>query len=515
MLSYNIHNYLKYFYLRYIKRIDTPAKFIHFFAKRHAHKIVIEENERTYTMEQLNKRVNSLASSLMKLGLQKGDIIGLNLDNSIEYIELRLAAYKTGLVFCALIDDFSTEQVLHKIRIMRFNAFFCQDMALADAILNLPDIDIPECLVCTQKNEMSGKVLIYENLIHEGIIAEPDDITKPEDISAIGFTSGTTGESKAVIWSHRAWLQSFYHFLLNTRLIEGEMCMLQFIPLSTAGSLIILPWLASGGKIILRKSYAAKEVSEIITGKKITHLVTAPVFLVDLWDYYMANRNKYDFSSLKSISVGSAPLSGSKLKQMIDTFGPIIQQSYGMAEVLAPLASLKIMDPEQDEDMLTSVGIPIKQVQIRLAEKDAMGNGKIKIFSNTGCLGYWTPDGIDRSCFQNRWFMTDDLGSFDKAGNLFILERKSRLIDHNGQVIMPRDIEEVIHSFAGIKDVVVNNSGRELKAYYTPCRNHTIDPVKLKKYCLQKLPKDQIPDAFVLIQEMPRSTSGKFLSIPM
>lgn len=506
-------NHLKYFYLRHIKRIDTPNKFIQFFAKRYAQNIVIEENAKAFTMEQLNKRVNCLSNSLLELGLRRGDKIGVIIKNSIEFIELRLASYKTGLIFCALIDDFTEEQILGRLGKIKFKALFIEDSNLVDPILNLPDGDIPERIVAVQFNHPNDRIQDYETLIDNGQNVEPNCTINPDDPSAIGFTSGTTGESKAVVWSHRAWLQSFFHFMLNTRLTEGEMRMLQFIPFSTAGSLVILPWIASGGRMIIKKEYSPDDIAHTIEEKKITHLTMAPVFLIDFWDYCLSKKNHWNFGSLRNISVGSAPLSGSKLKQIIEFFGPIIQQSYGMAEVLAPLASLKIRDPLKEKNKLTSVGIPIKQIGIKLTEKDGKGSGYINIRSKTACLGYWDPERIDRSCFHQNWFHTDDIGYFDKKGNLYVNERKSRLIHHGETIIYPRDIEEIIHGFPSVKNVLVCKKGNILLAYLSCRRNHTIDLSELKTYCLQYLAKQFMPDEFSIKDRLPVSTSGKILAV--
>lgn len=506
-------NYLKYIYLRYIKRIDTPGKLIQFFAKRNAQNVVIEENTKILTMEQLNNRVNCLSNSLLELGLRRGDKIGVILKNCIEFIELRLAAYKTGLIFCALIDDFTEEQILDRISKIRFNALFIENNNLVDRILNLPDGDIPEWIVAISFNHSDKQIQDYETLIDNGNPIEPDCAIIPDDLSAIGFTSGTTGESKAVVWSHRAWLQSFYHFMLNTRLTKGEMRMLQFIPFSTAGSLVILPWIASGGRMIIKKDYSPDDIANTIEEKYITHLTMAPVFLIDFWDYCLSAKNHRNFDSLKSISVGSAPLSGLKLKQIIEFFGPVIQQSYGMAEVLAPLATVRIRDPLKEKNKLTSVGIPIKQIGIKLTGKDEKGFGHICIRSKTSSLGYWNPEGIDRSCFQQNWFLTDDLGYFDKKGNLYIRERKSRVIHQSNSIIYPRDIEEIIHGYPAVKNVLVCKSGNKLFAYLSNRRNRTIDLSELKAYCLQHIPEQFIPDEFSIRVNLPVSTSGKILAI--
>jgi acyl-CoA synthetase (AMP-forming)/AMP-acid ligase II len=506
-------SYCTYFYLRYIRHIDTPAKLLVFLKNRNENKIILKQGDREFTAGQVHQRVNCLANSLLNLGMCKGDMLGVAMKNGVEFIEIRLACYKIGVVFCALIDDFDQDQVLQKVQEMKFKAFIFDNMALVPEIMMLGKGNVPEILVGLQHNEKEERILLYQHLIDQGSGCEPKCKIKPNEISAIGFTSGTTGKSKGVVWNHKAWIQSFYHFLLNANPTDGEMRLLQFIPFSTAGSLTVLPWIASGGKMIIQEAYSPKEVATCITKEKITHLTMVPPFLIDLWDYYLANRDLYDFSSLKSISVGSAPLAGTKIKQLIETFGPIIQQSYGMSEVLAPLASLKILDPEKESGLLNSVGVPVKQIKMQLKTKDDRGYEQIMIKSISAYNGYWTSEGIDASCFDQQWFVSDDIGSFDKAGNLFVRGRKSRIIDQDGMMVYPQAIEDIIHSFPGVKHVVVEKNATTITAYYTVRRGFEVDREKLIEFLEGALPKESIPGELVCVKDLPISTSGKLLKL--
>ena len=503
-------NYIKYFLLFYLRGIRTPAQFIRFFAKRNAKNIVIEDGEVVLTMEEVNVRSNALANSLLGLGLKKGDKLGISAPNCWEFIVCRLAAYKAGFIFCALIDDFSHDMAMEKITKIKFDALITTNKQLIQVCRQLSPDKAPGILVGMSDSE-SASVHQLHQLIDSGDKRNPKITTNPSDITGIGFTSGTTGKSKGVVWDNKAWLTSFYHFLLNSNPVSGHMTMLQFIPFSTAGSLAILPWLASGGKMIIMKGYNAKKVAEVITRQKVTHMAMAPAFLIDLWSFYKANKSTYSLKSLESISVGSAALPGDKLKDIILDFGPIIQQSYGMAEVLAPLASLKILDPILESEKLRSVGKPIPQINIRLIEKNDDGIGKITVKSKTACRGYWTEKGLDTSVVKNSWFTTEDLGRFDREGNLYIVERKSNLFQRNGQVIFPRNIEELMHTYTGIKNVVVMNAQNKIQAYIVPHEKAVVDIKQLTQYCKEKLSAAEWPDEYIILDDLSMSSSGKLL----
>src|ERR1035437_9715126 len=119
-----ILNYCKYILLRYLFRLNTPKALIRFALKKHGKKIVIIDNDVHVTMEELNQNVNKLCHGLLSKGIKKGDIIGVYLQNQKEYIEIRLAAYKCGFIFCALIDDFPQKQRLETLNDIKCRVFF-------------------------------------------------------------------------------------------------------------------------------------------------------------------------------------------------------------------------------------------------------------------------------------------------------------------------------------------------------------------------------------------------------
>ena len=501
-----IVNYCKFLILRYLYRINTPKALINFALKKHGNKVVIIDNDTQVTMETLNNNVNRLCHGLLSKGVQKGDIIGVYLQNRKEYIEIRLAAYKCGFIFCALIDDFTKNQRLETLIDIKCRVFFYDKRLTEKEIIEIKTNTKIE--LCVSINDIPNAQSHYLNLFSKNE-TEPQTKIKPIEISAIGFTSGTTGKSKGILWSHRAWLYSFYHFLLNSNVVTHNMIILHVVPLSTAGSLVLLPALVSGAKNMLMQSFDVEKIAQTIDGEKVTTLILPPAFLIELWDYFNANKNDYHFSSLKSISVGSAVLPGSKWKEMIKTFGPIIQQSYGMAEVLAPIASLRITKPDTKRLKFTSVGKVIPQVKLKLRELDSNKRGVICLRSKTSATGYWNREDLNRRHFQNGWFITEDIGKLDHHGNLYIIERIANIFKLNEEKVVPRGIEEIIHFYSGVKEVLVTKRGENIIAYIAIRRNFKIDTLQLKKFCSQLLPEILRPSTFILLDHLPHSTSGK------
>jgi acyl-CoA synthetase (AMP-forming)/AMP-acid ligase II len=500
-----------YFYLRYLQRINTPKALIKYAVKKNGDKIICVKDGEKVTLHHVNENANRISGKLAVLGLKKGDKIGVWLHNCVEYIEIRLACYKCGFIFCALIDDFTTDQAMEVLQETDCKVLF-YDTSLD--ISRFKESNTPQILYYIHINEhvkLSNSVAFSE-FMDKQLCDEPKINIKPGELSAIGFTSGTTGKCKGVVWTHKAWLYSFYHFLLNNRGSLGENSVfLHVVPFSTAGSLVLFPALVSGVKSIFLQTFNKIEVANIIEKEKVTHVILPPSFLIELWDFYVANLNDYSFSSLQSISVGSAILHGKKWEDMIHTFGPIIQQSYGMAEVLAPLAFLKIENPAKQNNLLKSVGKPVPQIKIKLIEKNGDNTGTISISSPTSAIAYWKREELTKKHFHKNYFITTDLGYMDRKGYLFILDRKVNVIDLNGITIIPRKVEEVIHGIPGVKEVCVAKKEDELTAFISERIGYTLDMDEIKKYCLTQLPLNHVPAKYVILESLPHSSSGKIL----
>ena len=166
-------------------------------------------------MGELNQRANCLANALLDLGIKKGDRIAVALKNSIPFIEIRLACYKAGFVFCALLDDYEKDRLSGLLTDLAPAAFFFNSSWTAKFV---SEILIPSGIpfrFCPAEDSHPAATHSYSAMINSASSAEPDVRVAPDELSAIGYTSGSTGKPKGVMWTHAAWLESFYHLLLN------------------------------------------------------------------------------------------------------------------------------------------------------------------------------------------------------------------------------------------------------------------------------------------------------------
>jgi long-chain acyl-CoA synthetase len=478
--------------------------------KQYGHSAYLRDQRRSLTLADLHRRVVCLANGLTNLGLNRGDCVAVYLENSLEYLEIRLACYKAGFVFSGLIEDFTDSDIERTLREIRCRVLIF-DHRLTTACLKQIKEGMPALHLFSTSNSFQPDSA-YEDLLTVKTQLRGHFGVQPDEVSAVGFTSGTSGKSKAVVWSHQAWLHSFFHLVLNTAPRRCKMrVFLHLMPFATSGSLTVLPAIGSGCDQIIMDRFEAARVAHTINAYKVTDMMISPSFMTELWDYYSAHGQQYDFSSLCCVNIGSAPLPTGKLSQFIKTFGPIFRQGYGLAEVLAPLASHTEMGSDRGKDELSTVGKPIPQIRLSLADQKKNRLGRILIKSKTSCLGYWENGGVTNSCFQNGWFPTSDWGYADKWGRLYIVDRESNLIRRGNSSVFAREIEEVIHRYPGIKDVCVCQDGGSIKAWFSERRQYRVDLSQLSLFCQNHIPALYVPDCFARLNDLPLSSSGKIV----
>ena len=511
----SIINFFIYFYLRFIVKICTPKDLIIFACKRYASHTMITELGISYTYQCIYDRVIKLSHGLHRSGLLKGDTLIADINgNTKEFIEVRLASYLCGFIFCALPNDYTWQERLEIIHDMPNSFYITNKPYLQKNLLSIELIPVKKIILIV-KNTLhiqGNTTLLYDQLFEHTCIDEISVTIKPHEISAIGYTSGTSGKSKGVVWTHEAWLYSFYNFLRNSRQITpNKITFLHVMPLSTSGSLSLLPLLAAGAHNIIIKKFSPHLVAECIDTYKVTTMVIAPSFFIELWDFFRLNTGKYTFKSLQSISVGSAYFPVDKLQRSIEEFGPIIHQSYGMAEVLAPLASLQIYNRHNEKAIVRSVGKPIPQIQLKIMSEHNKNQGILLIKSKTMCTGYIDKKTIIKHRNAEGYFITSDYVRIGSNRYLYIIERNSNIFTYQGITIIPRDIEEIIHTFPGVKEVAVLLCNNYLTAFVSVCHNCTIDVNELKLFCNKNIRNILVPQHFVFFKSLPHSASGKIL----
>lgn len=501
-----IKNYINYLYLKYIKNINTPKKLIQFAVKRNGKKVFLLENKKEITLNTINNNACKLANYLLKIGIKKGDKVCILSKNRQEFLETKLACYKINAILVSFTKEIEFNYLEYFININNCKVFIFDDLLAENKLYYLKNSSCLEAFISISYETSNAD--FYLSCIKHASTQEPNIKISPNDISAIGFTSGTTGNPKAVVWQHKAWMNSFYNFMQNIeKNISHNSVYLHSVPLATSGAISILPCLMGGAKNIFLDQFCSAQAWFIIENYKVTRLFTTPSFLINLWEYYL-NNSSLKFESLETINIGSAPVDKNCLLKLINTFGNIIEQGYGMAEVLAPIAMLPASLLKKDNSLNKYVGKIAKQVAIKILNKDENGIGKIAIKSKTFGLGYMIEGELFKFKLKNGYFVTNDIGSISKNNFLSVLGREDCSILHNNTKIFSKEIIEEINNYENIKEVFLFNKNNKFDILITFLNNNTTDFNDIKNMILKKY-SNHIINSIKLVEKLPYSSSGK------
>jgi fatty-acyl-CoA synthase len=278
------------------------------------------------------------------------------------------------------------------------------------------------------------------------------------------------------------------------------------VPLTTSGSTTFLPAMMAGATYVIAGQQLSPEtISRYIVDHSVSQIYLSCSQLCLLLDWCKSNNLK--FKTLNRIITGTERISGAKLKEAVQLFGPIITVGYGMVEALPPATMLSENDYTQKNDVWDSVGKPVSGVQIKLME-----DGHIAIKSNTVAYGYLVDMAdIHADPFKDGWFHSSDFGYFDKNGYLYVLGREEEIIKRSKQLtVFARYIEDKVYELGFIKMCCLERKDNKIILFASIAGGKDPDRAKQEiiNYCSMNLRDLVVPDE-VVITELPLNAMGK------
>ncbi len=419
----------------------------------------------------------------------------------------------------------------------RFDAeilFFTEDFsdALAEIKDQLPDIKQWICI----DGEAEGAISL-EDYIRNQPTTTPDIEYLADDVAAILPTGGTTGLPKGVMGTNKSLSTFLAHFMIGAPYSNDTYPVnLAAAPMTHTAGAVSIPTSARGGKVVVVTKPEPKLVFEIIKKHKVTEFFLPPTVIYRLLSElsplkrWLAKRLKIiDFSSVKYLFYGAAPMSVDKLKEAIRFFGPIMLGGYGQTE--AP-ASISYLGPEEhfkngiggklaDDSRLLSVGRPMPFIQVEIMDDEnnilkAGETGEICVKGDLLMKGYYKDPEKTAETIINGWLHTGDVGHLDREGYLYITDRKKDMIISGGFNVYPQEVEQVIWSHPSVQDCAVigvphDDWGEAVKAVIELKPGQSVSVEAIIKLCKEKLGSVRAPKTVDIIKELPRSHNGKVM----
>lgn len=354
---------------------------------------------------------------------------------------------------------------------------------------------------------------------------KPDVIAGLDDVFIIMPTGGTTGKSKGVMNTHRAIQTSLAHFMMACTYRDGTRPVnLAAAPMTHTAGLLSLPTTAQGGKVVvLTKPDPALLIGAIVR-HRVTELFLPPTVIYALLE--APGIENIDFSSLRYLIYGAAPMSVDKLKKAIALWGPVLCETYGQCEAMGSICNLR-PDEHMDggalasDERLASVGRPNPLVRVEIMDDRNTilkqgETGEICVRGDLIMKGYYKAPEKTAEAIIDGWLHTGDIGHIDAGGYLHITDRKKDMIISGGFNVYPSTVEQVIWSHPAVQDCAVIGVpdpkwGEAVKAVVELNAGAQVSADEIIALCKAQLGSVMAPKSVDFVERLPRSSVGKVL----
>ena len=351
------------------------------------------------------------------------------------------------------------------------------------------------------------------NQVDETIKEAPE---LPEDFDdnkpcVIIYTSGTTGNPKGAVLSHKNLVRNAEQMIHMGCTAEHKvLCVLPMYHCFSWTCSVLYP-LSKGAEVVILDSFTPKETIETIRTEKITDMYVVPSICSLLTKLATAE----DMKTLRLVVSGGTTLPVQIANDFISKFGVEICEGYGLSEA-SPVVT---MNP-YGKPKVGSSGPIVPDIEARFV--DSEGNdvpqgqeGELIIKGDNVMIGYWNmPEATKEAIDKDGWLHTGDIAKIDEDGYVFIVNRLKEMIISMGENIYPREVEEVIYKFPGIKDAAVIGVYDKLRGqagacFYSMQEGEVMDIKALKHFLQKNLALYKIPREFHQLDELPRTSTGK------
>ncbi len=475
-------------------------------ARRNAEKIAVHWGEQTYSYRELSRQSHVFADVLRRqFGVQPGDRVGLWLKNCPEFVTALLGILQAGAVVVPINNFLKPDEV----------GYILHDAGIEVLIT---DAELGAHFSTLQANRAALKLLNVATLVGAGDFETiPPLVTDPRtesDLAVLIYTSGTTGQPKGAMLSHGNLLHNIEScgICLHT-ISEDRFAVL--LPLFhsymvTVG--VLLPLLVGASIVLVKSLHPPRAALQEIFTHRATVLPAIPAFYRHLIQVDLPVP-----LPLRFCLSGSAPLPMQVLQAFEKKFGIPLIEGYGLSEA-SPVVTF---NPLQGRCKAGSVGVPIPNVEVSVQNEtgNALGPdavGEICVRGGNVMLGYWNQPAETAKAFRHGWLLTGDIGHRDTDGYYYITDRKKDMLLVNGNNVYPREIEEVIHHFPGVKEVAVIGQPDERRgeipvAFVVANEGVTLEMEALRQFVRAKLADYKVPKHTTLLTALPRNATGKIL----
>jgi long-chain acyl-CoA synthetase len=469
----------------------------------HGNAVALTYGDKSWTFRELIAEVDRTANGLGCLGIGKGDAFAMYGRNCSEYLTAYLGAAKLGAVFVPInanVTDSEVAYILaHSDAKMMFHDEFVASVVQSDAVRALarPIRELTDASKRAEQVDVSSTI--------------------PSDDALIVYTSGSTGQPKAVVLSHEAQLGAADSMAELWSLTANDVTVVAapmgfLLGLSTSA---VVPLLA-GVKVVLNSRFHPGEVLDALTASGATLFHGVPTMYSMMLDYSEQQNREFDLSGVRTLICSGAPMPMEMVERFKKRFGKGPQNYFGMTECYPLVGTYSNNSTPLPRGAVGKLA-PLAQVKFIADEARECDVGEVgEMYARAGSMltRYHKAEELTSSVLDNGWFRTGDSGYIDNDGYVYITGRLKDLIIRGGANIAPLEVENVLLKMEEVESVAVVGVPHRLYgevpvAFVVLRRDSSVDSEQLTAFAKSHLSDFKVPTSFLIRNELPLGNTGK------
>ncbi|KAK2706327.1 uncharacterized protein LOC136029917 [Artemia franciscana] len=492
------------------------------------HKVALEcgITGRKYCYNQIRQLSVRFGSALIRMGLKKGDVLGVVLPNCPEWAFVFLGSTYVGVTVTPANPAYTAVEVFRQFKAAEIKAVLCHSQIasmLKPKLNNMSTVNI----FITAFGHIDGWVSL-EDLLSADIYSEEAQVDLDNDPLILPYSSGTTGLPKGVILSHGNVVNNLcqYHVPGTTRIQAAcndyQEKYVSILPYFHIYGLVVtlLSGLWYGAHITILPRFDPDLFLRTLASVKPTVLQLVPPLIS-----FLANSSNLDrkmFQRLHTVMSGAAPLGPSianKLLERINSSSLFLQEGYGLTET-SPISHVSPLKGSQ----IGSCGKPISRTAVKILDLETGASlpadleGELCIKGPQVMKGYYknkeaTANMID----EEGWLHTGDIAKYDSGKRFYIVDRLKELIKVKGLQVAPSELEDLLRSHPQVMDVAVigvpdERTGEAPRAYVVLKPGSNVSEKSLSNFVAERAaPYKHLHGGVVFLGTIPKSATGKIL----
>lgn len=480
--------------------------------------LVLSHQQKRFTFSQLDAEVERVAMGMTGLGLRATDRVGVWATSCAEWILVQLACARIGAILVNINPAYRLHDLRYVLRKSRMKALF----------LNARDARADYCAILAEAREdqtleLAHWVFFGEHTWHEMLSAgvkNPGTSIQPSDVVNIQYTSGTTGNPKGVLLTHRNILNNADLAVRSMGLRAGDRLVNPF-PLYHCGGCVMgtLAMLATGLTLILPSAqFDASAVLSAVSTDCATALVGVPTMFMAELEH--SQFKSFDLTSLRTGMMAGATCPVALMRRVVTEMHiPEMVVMYGQTEA-SPVVTMS--RPEDDlEHRVSTVGCAMPNTEVKIAALESGATVPIGERGELCARGYLVMKGYDddpqstaHAIDPDGWLHTGDCGVMDSDGYFRITGRIKDMIIRGGENIFPAEIENFLQTHPNVADVQVvgipdEKLGEVAVAWIRLRAGSVASPEEVREFCRGKIAHFKVPQHIRFVDSFPMTATGK------